>query len=423
MTYTYDVFDRRIAQSIDDDGPGGDAPQVTHFAYHGAHVWSDHDAEGNVTARYLYTGNLDQILARHRPGEGTVWYLTDHLGTVRDITDSTGAVINHLAYDAFGQILTQTAPEFGDRYTYTAREYDPALGQYYYRARIYDPRAGRFTAEDPIRFAAGDPNLYRYVGNSPLNWTAPWGHDAMENAVIVRLGPVGALTLNSFSNCFVLSAVSARATSMGIELARTALGSPPTYTERVLSADLDFVVSAISCLFPPSAMSNAGSGAVAVALMAAMQRGVALGAAGQVVILTTPNVVAYAVKGGGSDEGGGIAGGKDAGSPKETATELARRLGREGEEAAGIGQIPKRKIPSVTRPGRYRIPDELTDVTLREIKNVARLSNTSQLRDFLAHAQLTGRTFILETRAYTRISEPLQELIDEGLVIHKIIGQ
>lgn len=139
MTYTYDVFDRRIAQSIDDDGPGGDAPQVTHFAYHGAHVWSDHDAEGNVTARYLYTGNLDQILARHRPGEGTVWYLTDHLGTVRDITDATGAVINHLAYDAFGQILTQTAPEFGDRYTYTAREYDPALGQYYYRARIYDP--------------------------------------------------------------------------------------------------------------------------------------------------------------------------------------------------------------------------------------------------------------------------------------------
>jgi hypothetical protein len=166
----------------------------------------------------------------------------------------------------------------------------------------------------------------------------------MENAVIVRLGPVGALTLNSFSNCFVLSAVSARATSMGIELARTALGSPPTYTERVLSADLDFVVAAISCLFPPSAMSNAGSGAVAVALMAAMQRGVALGAAGQVVILTTPNVVAYAVSGGGSSGTGARGGSHSAGGPKNAADAFAEGLSVRRGVDIGIARPPRHHL-------------------------------------------------------------------------------
>jgi hypothetical protein len=31
---------------------------------------------------------------------------------------------------------------------------------------------------DPIKFDAGDPNIFRYVGNDPLNWTDPWGYGA-----------------------------------------------------------------------------------------------------------------------------------------------------------------------------------------------------------------------------------------------------
>jgi hypothetical protein len=45
----------------------------------------------------------------------------------------------------------------------------------YYRARYYDPGVGRFISEDPIGFDGGDTNLYRYVGNSPLNYTDPSG--------------------------------------------------------------------------------------------------------------------------------------------------------------------------------------------------------------------------------------------------------
>jgi len=35
----------------------------------------------------------------------------------------------------------------------------------------------RFVSEDPIGFAAGDPNLYAYVSNSPLNFRDPLGLD------------------------------------------------------------------------------------------------------------------------------------------------------------------------------------------------------------------------------------------------------
>ena len=150
VTYTYDVFDRRIAQTTDADGAGPQPPETTRFVYDGAHVWADFDAAGNVTARYLFGQTIDELLARYRPGEGTAWYLTDHLGTVRDIVNAAGAVINHLDYDSFGQLLSQTNPPAGDRYTYTGREYDATLGQYYYRARFYDPRLGRFTSEDPL---------------------------------------------------------------------------------------------------------------------------------------------------------------------------------------------------------------------------------------------------------------------------------
>jgi hypothetical protein len=40
---------------------------------------------------------------------------------------------------------------------------------------IKDIKIGRFVSEDPIGFAAGDPNIYRYVGNSPTNFVDPFG--------------------------------------------------------------------------------------------------------------------------------------------------------------------------------------------------------------------------------------------------------
>ena len=52
---------------------------------------------------------------------------------------------------------------------YTGRPLDLVTGLQNNLNRWYDARTGRWISEDPIGFAAGDANLYRYVGNGPTN--------------------------------------------------------------------------------------------------------------------------------------------------------------------------------------------------------------------------------------------------------------
>ena len=177
--YVYDVFDRRIVKSVDRDGSGPLPPQETHFVYDGLNAWADFDGGNRVLARYLHGTGLDNLLARWRPDGGSAWYLGDHLGSVRDMVDAAGAIVNRRAYDSFGQLVSQTNPAAGDRFGFTGRESDPELGLYYYRARYFDPQLGRFVSQDPLGFAAGDSNLYRYVGNAPLTARDPLGLSAV----------------------------------------------------------------------------------------------------------------------------------------------------------------------------------------------------------------------------------------------------
>ena len=115
--YTYDVEGRRIAQSVDEDGPV--TAETTYYTYNGANTWADFDEAGQVTARYLYITEIDEILARWQPSNGTAWYLTDRLGTVRDLVDTAGVLSNHVDYDSFGQVLAQTNGTAGDRFLFS----------------------------------------------------------------------------------------------------------------------------------------------------------------------------------------------------------------------------------------------------------------------------------------------------------------
>ena len=39
------------------------------------------------------------------------WYLADHLGTVRDLINNSGAIIDHVDFSAFGTVLDETQPD------------------------------------------------------------------------------------------------------------------------------------------------------------------------------------------------------------------------------------------------------------------------------------------------------------------------
>ncbi len=111
--------------------------------------------------------------------------MQDNLGSVRDVIDNAGNVINRIDYDAFGNILAITNPSDNDaeltsaatRFLFTGQEWDGDVALHYYNARWYDPLTGTFISKDPLNFAAGDANLYRYVGNDPTNFVDPSGHD------------------------------------------------------------------------------------------------------------------------------------------------------------------------------------------------------------------------------------------------------
>jgi RHS repeat-associated protein len=79
------------------------------------------------------------------------------------------------SYDTFGRVWTSTTPSAESRFAFTGRDLDPESDLYHHRARYYDPATGQFISADPIGFEAGDGNLYRYVGNGPIDGTDPSG--------------------------------------------------------------------------------------------------------------------------------------------------------------------------------------------------------------------------------------------------------
>jgi RHS repeat-associated protein len=127
--------------------------------------------------RYLNGPAVDEILARTNTSGTTSWYLRDQIGSVTDVVNASGSVIDHIVYDPYGNIVTETNATNGDRFKFAGMGYDSATGLYYDHARYYDAVTGKFMSQDPKSFSAGDTDLYRYVGNSPTSSTDPSGMD------------------------------------------------------------------------------------------------------------------------------------------------------------------------------------------------------------------------------------------------------
>ena len=182
-SFGFDMFDRLISRTTDIDGVGALPEETVYTTYDGSNAWADFESDGSVSARYLFGRTADSNIARWRPtgqpGAGTSWYLTDHLGSVRDIVNESGVLVDHIEYDSFGNILSESDDSVGDRYKFTGREWNSEIGQYHYRSRNYDPLSGRFASQDSIGFNGGDANLYRYVANNPLTSTDPTGNLSM----------------------------------------------------------------------------------------------------------------------------------------------------------------------------------------------------------------------------------------------------
>ena len=116
-------------------------------------------------------------------------YVCDALGHVRALIDAeTGQITDRYDYDAWGNVVhngtTRQPFTWNGAYGY---EWIPEVSLYHVGARAYDPRTARWLQRDPIDAASGDPNLYRYCGNDPVNKVDPngltWYYDRRTGAI------------------------------------------------------------------------------------------------------------------------------------------------------------------------------------------------------------------------------------------------
>ena len=179
VTYTYDGEGNRISETV-----GSETIQYLVAPSMGSGLSVQDlitDATGNVLANHVYVGETP--LARLDGAGNAVYYLTDAMGSVIGLVDSSGQSVAAFDYDGFGNVRgTQgsdaTGEALGGDFRFQSQWLESESGLYYFRARNYDAETGRFISRDPIDIIETAPesfNPYQFVYNNPLIYSDPTG--------------------------------------------------------------------------------------------------------------------------------------------------------------------------------------------------------------------------------------------------------
>ena len=187
-SYSYDVYGSLIAASLPNGTSLAYITDAEHkrvgkkvngvlqqgFLYDGNRVVAQLNGSNAIVSQFIYgTG----ATAPDSMVQGGVTYrvFSDQLGSPRLVVNaSTGAIVEQIDYDEFGNVVKDTNPGF-QPFGFAGGLYDQDTKLVRFGARDYNPGVGRWTAKDPILFDGGDTNLYGYVSNDPVNFLDPTG--------------------------------------------------------------------------------------------------------------------------------------------------------------------------------------------------------------------------------------------------------
>jgi RHS repeat-associated protein len=190
ISIVYDGDGNRVSKTVagvttnylvDDQNPTGYAQVVSE-------TFSGGTGARELSHAYVY--GLERISEQRSYFTGTqsltqfIYYVYDGHGSVRALTDPTGAVTDTYDYDAFGNLIhsTGTTPNV---YLYSGEQFDPDLGLYYNRARYLNTSTGRFWSMDAEEGNDDAPlslHKYLYSQGDPINNVDPSGNEIDEIA-------------------------------------------------------------------------------------------------------------------------------------------------------------------------------------------------------------------------------------------------
>jgi RHS repeat-associated protein len=155
LTFTYDADGARIRKGVQ----GGSTTTYP--------LGDDYEVASGVVTKYVSMG---RELVAVRTGGVTTWIHTDAQGSVRGVSDASGALTALLAYAPFGQRLAGAGAAISRSF---AAQRQDETGLYYLHARYYDPILGRFPGPDPTTPAPASValNRYAYAYDNPVDFT------------------------------------------------------------------------------------------------------------------------------------------------------------------------------------------------------------------------------------------------------------
>jgi RHS repeat-associated protein len=120
------------------------------------------------------------------------YYSRDHLGSVRELLNSSGTIVARYGYDMYGRTTLISGSNLATKQYAEMYMHQPS-GMYLSRGgekpstgRIYDANTGRWPSRDPLE-ELGGLNLYAYCLNNPIWFIDP---DGLRSRGVPPRGPV-----------------------------------------------------------------------------------------------------------------------------------------------------------------------------------------------------------------------------------------
>ncbi len=139
----------------------------------GGLLYGEYDASGSLVREYVYLNGEPIAQIDNVSSSDVLTYLhTDHLGTPRVASNTSGASVWSWDSDAFGNGAPTGSQTVNLRFA--GQYYDDESGLHYNWNRYYDPETGRYISSDPIGLSGG-LNTFAYVSANPVMFTDPEG--------------------------------------------------------------------------------------------------------------------------------------------------------------------------------------------------------------------------------------------------------